>query len=242
MEEENVVLKQLRERTSVRAFARRPVPQEVKDAVIGAAFQAPTAGDMMFYTIIDVTDQAVKEQLAVFCDHQPFIAKAPLVLTFVADCDRWYRTYQAAGLTVRQPGPGDLVLACADAVIAAQNTVVAAQALGLGSCYIGDILENCDAVRQLLGLPEFAMPAVLVVYGYPTQQQRDRPKPARFARSHIVHENTYRPMDADELLGMYAERGDRESIDALCKRKYLSAFSLEMNRSVAQYLEHFRGS
>jgi nitroreductase len=242
MEEENVVLKQLRERTSVRAFAQRPVPQEVKDAVIGAAFEAPTAGDMMFYTIIDVTDQAVKEQLAVFCDHQPFIAKAPLVLTFVADCDRWYRTYQAAGLTVRQPGPGDLVLACADAVIAAQNTVVAAQALGLGSCYIGDILENCDAVRQLLGLPEFAMPAVLVVYGYPTQQQRDRPKPARFARSHIVHENTYRPMDADELLGMYAERGDRESIDALCKRKYLSAFSLEMNRSVAQYLERFRGS
>ena len=242
MEEENVVLKQLRERTSVRAFAQRPVPQEVKDAVIGAAFEAPTAGDMMFYTIIDVTDQAVKEQLAVLCDHQPFIAKAPLVLTFVADCDRWYRTYQAAGLTVRQPGPGDLVLACADAVIAAQNTVVAAQALGLGSCYIGDILENCDAVRQLLGLPEFAMPAVLVVYGYPTQQQRDRPKPARFARSHIVHENTYRPMDADELLGMYAERGDRESIDALCKRKYLSAFSLEMNRSVAQYLERFRGS
>jgi len=225
MEEENMILKQLRERKSVRAFEQRPVPQEVKDAVIGAAFEAPTAGDMMFYTVIDVTDQGVKDRLAVLCDHQPFIAQAPLVLAFVADCDRWYRTYQAAGLSVRQPGPGDLVLACADAIIAAQNTVVAAQALGLGSCYIGDILENCDAVRQLLGLPELTMPAVLVVYGYPTQQQRNRTKPPRFARNHIVHENAYRPMDADELLGMYAERGDHETIEALCKRKYLSAFS-----------------
>ena len=239
MEEENVVLRQLHERRSVRAFEERAVSQDVKDAVIGAAFEAPTAGDMMFYTIIDVTDQAVKEQLAVLCDHQPFVAKAPVVLVFVADCDRWYRTYQAAGLSVRQPGPGDLVLACADAVIAAQNTVVGAQSLGLGSCYIGDILENCDAVRQLLALPEFAMPAVLVVYGYPTQQQRDRPKPARFARGHIVHENAYRPMDSGELLGMYAERGDRETIEALCKRKYTSAFSLEMNRSVAEYLKNF---
>jgi len=238
----NETLDALRARKSVRVFTAEPVTQAEYAALIEAAMQAPTAGAQQLYTILHITDAARRARLAELCDHQPFIAKAPLVLTFVADCDRWYRTYQAAGLTVRQPGPGDLVLACADAVIAAQNTVVAAQALGLGSCYIGDILENCDAVRQLLGLPEFAMPAVLVVYGYPTQQQRDRPKPARFARSHIVHENTYRPMDADELLGMYAERGDRESIDALCKRKYLSAFSLEMNRSVAQYLEHFRGS
>ena len=83
------------------------------------------------------------------------------------------------------------------------------------------------------------MPAVLVVYGYPTQQQRDRPKPARFARGHIVHENAYRTMEPDELLGMYSELGGRESIEALCKRKYLSDLSLEMNRSVAEYLKNF---
>ena len=64
MEEENAVLKQLHERRSVRAFEERAVSQDVKDAVIGAAFEAPTAGDMMFYTIIDVTDQAALEALA----------------------------------------------------------------------------------------------------------------------------------------------------------------------------------
>ena len=239
MSEINEVIKQLRERKSIRIFEDKAVPDAVKNEVIAAAFEAPTAGNMMFYTIIDVTDHQVKDQLAVLCDHQPFIAKAPLVLVFLADYQRWYETYRAAGLTVRKPGVGDLVLACADAFIAAQNTVMAAQSLGLGSCYIGDVLENCEQVRVLLALPEFTMPAAMVVYGYPTRQQLGRAKPARFGRSHIVHENRYRKMEPDELLGMYSERGDKESIEALCNRKYLSDFSLEMNRSVAEYLKNF---
>ena len=239
MNEANEVIRQLRERKSVRIFEERAVPDAVKNEVITAAFEAPTAGNMMFYTIIDVTDQKIKDQLSVLCDHQPFIAKAPLVLVFLADYQRWYETYRAAGLAVRKPAVGDLMLACGDAFIAAQNTVVAAQSLGLGSCYTGDVLENCEQVRELLSLPVFVMPATLVVYGYPTRQQLDRTKPARFGKSHIVHENGYRKMEPDELLGMHSERGDKESIDALCKRKYLSDFSLEMNRSVAEYLKNF---
>jgi nitroreductase len=239
MSEANEVIRQLRERKSVRIFEDRSLPDAVKNEVIAAAFEAPTAGNMMFYTIIDVTDQKIKDQLSVLCDHQPFIAKAPLVLVFLADYQRWYETYWAAGIAVRKPAVGDLMLACADAFIAAQNTVVAAQSLGLGSCYIGDVLENCEQVRELLLLPEFTMPATLVVYGYPTRQQLDRKKPVRFGRSHIVHENGYRKMESDELLGMYSERGDKESIDELCKQKYLSDFSLEMNRSVAEYLKSF---
>jgi nitroreductase len=239
MNEVNEVIRQLRERRSVRIFEDRAVPEPAKNEVIAAAFEAPTAGNMMFYTIIDVTDQKVKDQLSVLCDHQPFITKAPLVLVFVADCQRWYETYRAAGLTVRKPAVGDLMLACADTFIAAQNTVVAAQSLGLGSCYIGDVLENCEQVRALLSLPEFTMPAAMVVYGYPTRQQLDRTKPARFGKSHIVHENGYRKMEPDELLGMHGERGDRESFDDLCKRKYMSDFSIEMTRSVAEYLKSF---
>jgi len=46
-------------------------------------------------------------------------------------------------------------------------------------------------------------------------------------------------MEPDELLGMVSERGDKESIDDLCKRKYMSDFSIEMNRSVAEYLKNF---
>lgn len=236
---ENEVLKQLKERKSVRVFEKREVSAEVKNEILASAFEAPTAGNMMLYTVIDVTDSKMKERLSVLCDNQPFIAKAPLVFVFTADYDKWYKMFNAAGLSPRKPGPGDLLLACSDAIIAAQNTVTAAQSLGLGSCYIGDILENCEKVRDLLSLPQYTLPAVMVVYGYPTQQQKDRVKPRRFDPKHIVHENSYREMQPEELLSMYGETGSKESLEAFCKRKYMSDFTLEMNRSVSEHLKNF---
>ena len=84
----NEVLSQLHARKSVRAFADTPVPPEVKRAVLEAACAAPTAGNQQLYTILDITDQALKDTLADTCDHQPFIARAPMVLIFCADCQR----------------------------------------------------------------------------------------------------------------------------------------------------------
>lgn len=239
MNTENEVLKQLRERKSVRVFEQKDVPQDVKNEILAAAFEAPTAANMMLYTIIDVTDQKIKEELSVLCDHQAFITKAPVVLVFAADYDKWYRIFLAAGLSPRRPGAGDLLLSCADALIAAQNTVTAAHSLGLGSCYIGDILENCKKVGELLSLPPCVLPAAMVVYGYPTKQQLERKKPKRFEKRHIVQENSYRKMEPGELLEMYGEPGGNESIPAFCRRKYTADFALEMNRSVSEYLKNF---
>ena len=240
----NEVLRQLHARKSVRAFLDKPVPPEVKRAVLEAACAAPTAGNQQLYTILDVTDQAVKDTLAETCDHQPFIAKAPMVLIFCADCRKWYDAFAAGGCAPRDPGAGDLWLALSDANIAAQNAVTAAWSLGLGSCYIGDILENAETHRTLLGLPEYVVPAAMLVFGYPTAQQLEREKPARCDLRHIVHENAYRPMDGAELEEMLARQaGARPYADwlrAFCRRKYNSGFSREMSRSAALYLEQFR--
>ena len=94
---------------------------------------------------------------------------------------------------------GDLLLAASDTNIAAQNAVVAAESMGVGSCYIGDIMENCEIHREMLRLPEHVFPAAMLVFGYPTQQQMDRVKPVRCDLKHIVHENAYRTMDGAEL-------------------------------------------
>ena len=159
----NPTLDALCARKSVRVFTEEPVPQAVKNALFQAAMQAPTAGNQMLYTILDITDAALKARLADLCDHQPFIADAPVVLVFVADCQRWYDGFAAAGCAPRPPREGDLLLAAADAAIAAQNTVVAAESFGLGSCYIGDILENCEDVRSALALPPYAVPAAMLL-------------------------------------------------------------------------------
>lgn len=244
----NDVIKQLKKRTSVRVFEDKKIDINIKDEIIRSAFEAPTAGNMMLYSIIDITDQELKSKLAVICDNQPFIAKAPLVLIFLADYQRWYDAFEFNECNPRKPGEGDILLACADAIIAAQNTVVAAGSLGIGSCYIGDILENCEEVRELLELPEFVLPAAMLVYGYPTQQQKDRKKPIRFEKEYIVYENKYRRISKEEHEEMQQIKNEKmcinkdaiEGIKALCNRKYMSDFSLEMNRSAGEYLKKFR--
>lgn len=242
----NQTIKSLFERKSVRAYAARTLSDAERNLIIDAAIQAPTAGNQVLYTILDITDQALRDSLAVVCDNQPFIATAPLVLVYLADCRKWLDCYRFAGASPREPGPGDLLLACCDALIAAQNSVVAAESLGVGSCYIGDIMENREQLVQLLGLDRYTLPVTMVVYGYPTEQQRQRSKPARFDRRFIVRENRYSPLAEAEARTMFEERQKDPAFDydsyikAFCARKYMSAFSKEMNRSVAAYLDCFR--
>ncbi len=240
----NEVIQQLKERKSVRVFTDRSITPEEVSAILEAAVNAPTAGNQQLYTIINVTDPKLKEQLSESCDHQPFIAKAPLVLIFCADCRKWYNAFLEYGCDPRRPGVGDLMLAISDTNIAAQNAVVAAQSLGIGSCYIGDIMENAEQQRQLLSLPPYVFPAAMLVFGYPTAEQLERQKPPRSEMRHIVHENGYRDMDAEELKQMLSVKTGARSFEdwilAFCNRKYNSDFSREMTRSVQVFLEDFQ--
>ena len=238
---ENEILQALSARKSVRVFTDEPVTAAERAAILEAAFQAPTAGNQQLYTILDITDPERKARLADLCDHQPFIATAPVVLVFLADCARWPQVYQEAGCQPRPAGAGDLFLAVADAWVAAQS-------LGLGSCYIGDILENCEQVRQELALPAQVVPAAMLVIGWPTRQQQQRKKPARFARNYIVAENQYPAFTGAQhrqALEDRAARGGNGTFDfdqwvkAFEQRKYGSDFSREMSRSAAEYLKDF---
>lgn len=240
----NQFIEQLYARKSIRVYTDQEIGQEEKAAILRAAAEAPTAGNQQLYTILDITDQSIKEKLVDTCDHQPMIAQAKMVLIFCADCKKWYDAYVAVGCQTRKPGIGDLMLAVTDAMIAAQNAVTAAESLGIGSCYIGDIMENCETQRELLHLPEYVVPVGMLIFGYPTQQQKSRPKPERVDMKYIVHENGYCPLSDKDLEDMWTpragEKGYTAWMEAFCNRKYNSEFSREMTRSVSQYLEQFK--
>lgn len=240
----NEVIRQLNERKSIRVYREQPIGKAEKEAILRSAAEAPTAGNQQLYTILDITDQSIKERLVETCDHQPMIAQAKMVLIFCADCKKWYDAYIAVGCQTRKPGVGDLMLAVTDAMIAAQNAVTAAESLGIGSCYIGDIMENCEAQRELLHLPEYVVPVGMVIFGYPTEQQLRRPKPERVDMKYIVHENGYTPLSDKDLEEMWTpragEKGYAAWMQAFCNRKYNSDFSREMTRSVAKYLKQFK--
>ena len=88
----NEIIESLYKRKSMRVYEERTIPEEMKRIILEAAAQAPSAGCQQLYTILDITDKELKVALSETCDNQPFIAKAPMVLVFCADCKKWYDT------------------------------------------------------------------------------------------------------------------------------------------------------
>ena len=253
----NQVIETLLKRKSIRAYEDREIEPDIKATILQATLRAPTAGNMMLYSVIDVTDQHIKDKLAITCDNQPFIARAPMVWVFLADYQRWHdyflhcdvdKVCARDGKSMRTPEEGDLFLACCDALIAAQNAVIAAESFGVGSCYIGDIIEQYEEHKKLLSLPQYVFPICMLVFGYPTEQQKQQRMTTRFDEKFILFENGYRQLDSSELDEIFAERESQmpkgkvmEGIanfgQAMYQRKYNSDFAIEMSRSAREWLK-----
>ena len=235
----NDVLNQLYNRKSVRDYLEKPVEEEKAEQILKAAMRAPTAGNMMLYSILRIEDPSLKNTLAVTCDNQPFIAKAPLVLLFLADYRRFYRRYlqlhELGGQKPRALTAGDFMLASADAVIAAQSAVVAADSLGIGSCYIGDVIEHFEQHRALLHLAPFTAPVAMVCFGYPTKEQAERSLTPRFPGKYIVSVDRYQDLSPEELVDFCPDL----RAASLLERKFNTAFGAEMGRSADEILKNF---
>lgn len=245
----NEVIETIMKRKSVRSFEPREIEAKKKQMILEAALRAPTAGNMSLYTILDITDQDLKERLSETCDHQPFIARAPLVLVFCVDYYRWYRCFQSLeseDYPVRKPDVGDFMLAFEDTVIAAQTAVLAAESLGISSCYIGDILENYEIHQDILKLPHYVAPVSMLVFGYALPGQEKRKQTPRFAVEDMVFENGYCREKADQMKEMLKKREQKQPeemedyLRAFCTRKWNSQFSAEMSRSANQILEDWK--
>ena len=106
-------------------------------------------------------------------------------------------------------------------------------------------MERYEIHKELFHLPDYAAPVLMAVFGFPTEQQIERKKPARAPLSFLVHENTYRPLSEEELRASIAPNKGELSFDEwakrFCARKYHSDFSREMSRSVQAALDHFCG-
>jgi nitroreductase len=256
----NETINVINRRRSTRAYAYTPVTREEKDLILHAAMRAPTAGNMMLYSIIEIEDQELKDRLAITCDNQPFIATAPYMLLFVADYQRWMDYFELCGTIAcakesghktRDPQVGDMLLACCDALIAAQTAVIAAESLGIASCYIGDILENYEIHREMFDLPRYVAPVALLCFGHPLKAHLTESQTTRYGREYIVSQNKYHRLGADEFYKMYLPTEERIAAgkgyatgvknygQATYLRKFVAEFSFEMSRSVAEMLKNW---
>ncbi|MFX0180633.1 MAG: nitroreductase family protein [Candidatus Hodarchaeota archaeon] len=210
--ETNQTLELIKNRRTIRVYKSTQLSQEEIDTIIYGAMRAPTAGNMMMYSIIQVTQQEKKEKLAITCDNQPHIAKAPLILIFLADMQRWWDYFQLnmvptlcteRGIDFETPQESDLLLACCDALIAAQNAVITAESLGIGSCYIGDIMENIEIHREMFDLPKWVFPITMVCFGYPKGDKEKIPLKERFPKKFIHFIDNYKRLSKENFTEMF---------------------------------------
>lgn len=200
-----------------------------------------------------------KEILSRTCDNQSFIAKAPLVLIFAADYQKWFDYYKINNVpeycdktlkTFSKPSSASLFLAVNDALIAAQNAVIAGEALGIGSCYIGDIMENYEEHQKLLNLPEFVFPAAMLCMGYYPEGFKKNFR-TRFDKKYVVFKDEYVRLTCDDINDMYSDwdsmynspnQFNAENFAQMhYARKTGADFSKEMARSINEVLKIWNG-
>ena len=241
----NDTLKTIDLRRSTRVYESKEISATDKKVILTAALNAPTAGNMVLYSMIDVTDQEKKNQLSVLCDNQPFIAKASMVVLFVTDALKWYAVYNQLNGTDLKPSIADFYLAMADAHIAAQNAVIAAESIGVGSCYIGDIVENYEAIKTMFNLPKYVNPVCLLVFGYKKEGHLPQ-RPKRFNLEDVVFENEF----SNKFMEVFRNKFNHltvaeqdEMVDKLVngtfKRKQNADFFKEMNRSLTLMVDEY---
>jgi nitroreductase len=201
----DVIELQLRRR-SVRRFGPREVTDDELTALIAAAQSAPTSSNLQPWSVVAVRDPARKARLAELAGDQDFVAQAPLFLVWVADLGRARRlaTRHEARLEAADYLETTLI-GFVDTALAAQNAVVAASSLGLGSVFVGAVRNHPERVAAELGLPPHTVAAFGLAVGDPDPTEQAGIKP-RLPQQAVLHHERYDPARADQHLDAYDKK------------------------------------
>jgi nitroreductase len=199
----NPTIRLLLERGSCRGYLARKIPPGILEQVLKAGIHAATGGNLQPYSIIKIESKSTNARLAKLCG-QAFVGQAPVNLLFCIDwrrLERWSKLSDApftANRSFRH-----FWISFQDTIISAQNICTAADALGLGSCYIGTVLEFFPVVKRMFRLPNGVFPVVLLCLGYPKAKPLPRKKlPVRV----MVHPERYRDLSDKQLVKAFDEK------------------------------------
>jgi nitroreductase len=178
----------LLDRRSIRKYSEKPVGKELLNNILVKGCRASTTGNMQVYSIIITRDIVKKKELAPCHFNQKMITEAPVILTFCADFNRfskWCRMRNAV------PGYDNFLsffTAAIDALLVAQTVSIAAEAEGLGICYIGTTTYMAHKIIEVLKLPAGVVPVTTLTLGWPAEnpEQMDR-----LPLEAIIHDEVY---------------------------------------------------
>ncbi len=142
-------------RRSIRNFTDDPISAEQLHRIIEAAMHAPSANNRQPWHFVVIDERKQLNKIPVFHPYADMVKKAPLVIAICGD-------------KRLEPAEGYLALDCG---AAAQNMMLAAHALGIGSCWLGVYPreQRMESVTELLELPHHILPIALMVFGIPQE-------------------------------------------------------------------------
>jgi nitroreductase len=194
-------MESMKQRRTIRRYQEKDVTPALLNELMEIACRASTVGNMQTYSVVVTRDAAMKEKLSPAHFNQPMVKKAPVVLTFCVDLNRfskWCDQRQAI------PGYDNLqwfVTGAVDALLAAQTFCVAAEEKGLGICYLGTTTYNPNQIIDALQLPKLVFPITTITLGWPDElpEQVDR-----LPLEAILHQETYHDYSVEDIDRLYA--------------------------------------
>jgi len=198
----------LNKHVSIRKFKKKVVSEELLNSVLYSGTKASTTGNMQLYSVVVTREQSRIDKLAPFHFNQPVSKAAPVLLTFVADFNRFSKwcEYNEA-----EPGYNNFLsftTAAIDAILVAQNVCIAAENQGLGICYLGTTTYNAKGIIDVLNLPQLTFPITTVALGYPDEYPS---LTDRIPLEGIIHYETYEDYSEDVIRDLYAYKEAMES-------------------------------
>lgn len=197
------MLDTLLQHRTIRKYTDKNISEDMLNRVLEAGCRASNTGNMQVYSIIVNRDPEMKKQLSGCHFNQPMVVKAPVVLTFCADFNRfnlWCRQRNA------DPGYDNFlsfITASIDALLVAQNVCVAAESEGLGICYLGTTTYLAGKIIEVLHLPKGVVPVTTVTIGWPDEQPG---LVDRLPLEAIVHNENYQDYTRGEIDRFYAAK------------------------------------
>jgi len=198
------VIEQILSHRTVRNFLPDALPAHTLQTLVAAAQSAPSSSNLQLWSVIAVQSQESRDRLAALAGDQAHIRQAPLLLAWLADQSRIERIAGHKQRTVEAlPYLDTYLTATVDAALAAQNVVTAAEALGLGTVYIGALRNRPEEVAQVLGTPKGVFTVFGLVVGHPDPARPAAIKPRLPQRSVLHHERYSAPATLQDEIGHY---------------------------------------
>jgi len=187
---------------SIRKYKEDKIPKDILDFILEAGIRASNTGSMQAYSIIVTQDEKKKEELLPLHFNQEAVKQAPLILTFCADLNRFNKWCE---LRDAKPGYDNFLwfyTASIDATITAQNCALAAEAEGLGICYMGTTNYTAEKIIDVLKLPKGVIPVTTLTIGYPDETPY---LTGRLPERAVVHYEEYNDFSEDDINELYTE-------------------------------------